>query len=115
MKISQWNALGLQNETGMEHLHHQKSHNTDVCGTPDEMFYLPELFGFQKCGKKIESNVLSWITTRRDIHHAAIQLLNKIDEDLNVYFEHVVRVKGYAMPPRDWNEAKEIYDTIISA
>lgn len=51
---------------------HKLTNELKMFGIPDEMFYFPEHFGFQKCVKKVESNVLSWIT-QRDNHHKALQ------------------------------------------
>ena len=93
----------------------RKSRHARVTWMPDELYYMPELYGYQQRGLRINSNVLPWVWNQRVIHGEADNVLNEIDEDLHSYFRYVVDQLGISLPPRDWVEAKTIYNTIISA
>ena len=60
----------------------RKSRFTKVHGIPDELFYLPEVYGYQKFGAKINDDVIPWILNQRDIHSKAVNVLNECDEDM---------------------------------
>ncbi|XP_065680522.1 uncharacterized protein LOC136094498 [Hydra vulgaris] len=91
----------------------RKTRHANVHGIPDEMFYLPELYNYQQCGVNINDDILSGILSQRDIHAEAYEILNKSDLQLVNYFKDVVNEKGLKMPPRNWDEARKIYNTII--
>ena len=101
--VEEWNTHSIR-----------KSRHTKVWGIPDEMFDLPELYGYQKCGRRVNNDVVEWILNQRDIHTEAFDILNQCNEEFTEYFKYVVNVRGFTMPPCDWDEARTIYDTIIS-
>ena len=45
----------------------RKSRANVIGGIPNEMFYLPEGFGFVECGKEISDSDIRNITQQRDI------------------------------------------------
>ena len=92
----------------------RKSRHTKVWGIPDEMFDLPELYGYQKYGRRVNNDAVEWILNQRDIHTEAFDILNQCNEEFTEYFKYVVNMRGFTMPPCDWDEARTIYDTIIS-
>ena len=92
----------------------RKSRHTKVWGIPNEMFDLPEIYGYQKCGRRVNNDLVEWILNQRDIHTEASDILNQCNEELIEYFKYVVNEMGFTMPPRDWQEARIIYNTIIS-
>jgi hypothetical protein len=93
----------------------RKSRHTKVWGIPNEMFDLPEFYGYQRCGRSVNNDVVEWILDQRDIHTEASGILNQCDEELTEYFKYTLKEMGFTMPARDWQEARKIYDTIISA
>lgn len=46
----------------------RKSRFTQVWGKPNEMFSLPELHGFKKCGKIIDDYHVEQLNNERDVH-----------------------------------------------
>ena len=93
----------------------RKSRHAKVCGIPDEMYYLSEFYGYEKRGKKVNDDVLRWVLNQRDIHDEAYGILNRCDGELVEYFRYLVAASGLTMPPRDWTDARNINNTIISA
>ena len=92
----------------------RKSRQASVCGIPDDMFFIPEIFGYKKFGRGVSDDTIDWILQQRNIHSEASDILDGCDDQFEEYFKYVIRTLGYSIPPRDWLEAREIYDRIMS-
>ena len=86
----------------------------EVAGIPDEMYSLPEYYGYKNCGTVISTEKINYILDEKDVHYEAHCLLNSCDEMLKQYFTHIIELVGIIMPPKDWAEARKIYHLIVS-
>ena len=93
----------------MEHTYYQKIAIYKSVGIPNEMFDLPEIYGYQKCGTRVNKDHVEWILSYRDIHTEASNILNQCNEELTEYFKYELNVMGFTVPARDWQEARIIY------
>ena len=91
----------------------RSSRNSQVSGVPDELFFLPQTRGYSIRGKQLSSNEINHILNQRNVHEEAQIVLNQEDFELVTYFKYVVANENLMYPPRDWNEARVIYETII--
>ena len=81
---------------------------------PDEMYFLPEYYGYKNCGIVI-SREKNYILDEKDVHCEADCLMNTCDELLKQCFTHIIELVGIIMPPKDWAEARNIYNLIVSS
>ena len=93
----------------------RKSRHCQVSGVPDELYLLPETRGYSDCGKPVSTNEVRWILDQRDVHREANSVLSNNNKKLFSYFTYVVTSLNLNMPPRDWQEARFIFQTIINA
>ena len=91
----------------------RKSGEHVVGGIPNQMFFLPESFGFQDCGKTVTVEDLNHIEDINDISTDAIAS-NMCDSDLFDYLKYVVASKNLVWPPNNWDEAEFLFDSLIA-
>ena len=79
------------------------------------MYVLPEYYGYKNCGIVISTEEINYILDEKDVHYEAHCLLNSCDEMLKQYFTHIIELVGIIMPPKDWAEARKMYNLIVSS
>ena len=99
--LKQWNS------------HHiRRSQNHTISGVPDEMYYLPENFGYEHRGLVIDDEHINNILQRKNIYEETNNV-TEAHEDLQDYFWHVVNCEKLPFPPTTWEEATMIFKRII--
>ena len=88
----------------------RKSNRTNAYGIPDELYLYPESRDYVQCGKNI-TKILHY----RDVHTDAGNINKRFDQNLLDYFNYVLQEHHMSYPPRDWNEAKGMYESIIES
>ena len=78
-----------------------------VAGIPDETYFLR--------GIVLSTEKINFILDERDINYEAHCLLYTCDDFLQQYFTYVIELLGITMPPKDWAEARKIYDVTVSS
>ena len=73
------------------------------------------IMDIKKCGIVVSTEKINYILDEKDVHYEAHCLLNTCDKLLKQYFTHVIELVGIIMPPKDWAEARKIYDLIVSS
>lgn len=92
--------------------HYIRSQPRIISGVPNEMYYLPENFGFLKCGIEIDNHDINTVLEQRDVFTDANNAI-MTDEDLEKYFRYVVMCEKLSFPPNTWDEARQVFKTII--
>ena len=84
------------------------SRNSQVSGVPDELFVLPQT----QCVENnyLQMKLITFLTTGMSTKK---HKLNQEDFELVTYCKYVVANENLMYPPRDGNEARVIYETII--
>lgn len=90
----------------------RKSNRTNVYGIPDELYLFPESRGYVQYGKKTDPEVND-ILHYLDLHTQAGNINKRFDQNILDYIKYVLQEHHMSYPPRDWNEAKEMYGIII--
>ena len=99
--LKQWNS------------HHiRRSQNHTVSGVPDEMYYLPENFGYEHWGLVISDEHINNILQQKNIYEGANNVA-EAHEDLQDYFWHVVNCEKLPFPPTTWEEGSMIFKRTI--
>ena len=80
----------------------------------DEMYFLPEHYGYKNCGIVISREKINYILDEKGVYYEAHCLMKTCDELLKQYFTHIELV-GVIMLPKDWTKARNIYDLIVSS
>ena len=91
----------------------RKSRCTVASGIPDELFFLPEIWGMLDCKVPVSRQAINGILNQRDVHYEALRDIDVDDEELIEYFHYVISTERLNYPPADWNEAKETYLKIV--
>ena len=92
----------------------RRSRRESSAGIPDVLFFRPGLSGHIDMKIEISDNRINALLNDRDIMTEAAQFIGECDEELVEYFVYVVHVKGLSYPPGNWEEAKNMYETIIN-
>ena len=100
--VEQWNR------------HRIRSQNHLVNGIPDEMYYLPENFGFEHRGIPLNERVLDEALNQRNVYEQGYDAI-QVDEDLREYFIHVVTDENLPYPPGNWSDGKVVFKRIIES
>ena len=113
-----WFAKLLQNELNCvkeEWNNHyiRRSNNCKVSGVPDELYYLPETRNYEDCGISVSEDEICSIVNESNIFQEAILAQSIDDDDLIEYFHYIVTEIEFEYPPRDWHNAKLMYEAII--
>ena len=96
-----------------------KSKKSQISGIPDELFSTPQLYGHVNCFKVVSLEEIDTLLQeyenryRKNIPNNAKEILNNHDPTLVEYFDYVIQEKQLNYPPRDWKEAKSMFETII--
>ena len=93
----------------------RKSNWTNVYGIPDELYLYPESHGYVQCGKNITDADVNDILLYRDVHIEAGNINKRFYDNILHYIKYVLQEHNMSYPPRDWNEAKGIYGSIIES
>ena len=80
----------------------------------DEMYFLPEHYGYKNCGIVISREKINYILDEKGVYYEAHCLMKTCDELLKQYFTHLELV-GVMMLSKDWAKARNIYDLIVSS
>ena len=91
----------------------RKSNDTVVGGIPNELYFIPEKFGYLDCGKAITNSDINRLTQQRDIFREGHLILSENDAELQDYFEYVIRNERLVYPPCNWSEGKTLFEQII--
>ena len=68
-----------------------------------------------QCGKNITDAEVNDILHYRDVHIEAGSINKRFDQSLLDYSRYVLHEHHVSYPPRDWNEAKGMYGSIIQS
>ena len=68
-----------------------------------------------QCGKNITDAEVNDILHYRDVHIEAGSINKRFDQNLLDYSRYVLLEHRVSYPPRDWNEAKGMYGSIIQS
>ena len=68
-----------------------------------------------QCGKNITDAELNDILHYRNVHTEAGNINWRCDQNLLDYIKYVLQEHHMSYPPRDWNEAKGMYGSIIES
>lgn len=92
----------------------RKSPQCTVYGIPNELYHLPQSFGYSNYGRLVNDEELN--NTGLDFHALELEAesLNKNDPLLLEYFMYVINLKEFHWPPLNWKEAEDIFDTVIA-
>ena len=93
----------------------RKSNCTNVYGIPDELYLYPESRSYVQCGKSITDAEVNDILHYRDVHSEAGNINKRFDQNLLDYIKYALQEHNMSYPPRDWNEAKGMYGSIIES
>ena len=93
----------------------RKSNRTNIYEISDELYLYPESRGYVQCGKNITDAEVDDILHYRDVHTEAGNINKWFDQNLLDYFNYVLQEHHMSYPPRDWNEAKGMYESIIES
>ena len=94
------------------HFIRQSRHDT-IPGVPDVLFHVPMLSGHENKKVLTTQEQLQNILNERDIFSEATEIMNNIDKDLEEFFQHVIQTEELPYPPKNWQDARNIYETII--
>ena len=93
----------------------RKSRNDSIPGIPDVLFYAPNAAGFVDKKIVIGENKIEDLLNERDIITESNNAIEEItDHELNEYFDYVIELEGLSFPPKNWTEAKELFNHLIS-
>ena len=108
-----------QSQDRMEQPQHKKVKNSQISGIPDELFSTPQLYGHVNCFKEFSLEEIDTLLQgyenrhRNNILNDAKEILNNHGPTLVEYFDYVIQEKQLNYPPRDWKEAKIMFETIL--
>ena len=91
----------------------RRSKSTKVAGIPDELFYLPESRGYNDQGIPQSRADIDRVLFQQNVHKEAEEALNIDDKELSEYFYYVINNEALTYPPRDWTEAKTLYEILV--
>ena len=103
----------------MEQPLHKKVKNSQISGIPDELFSTLQLYGHVNCFKEFSLEEIDTLLQgyenrhRNNILNDAKEILNNHGPTLVEYFDYVIQEKQLNYPPRDWKEAKIMFETIL--
>ena len=84
-----------------------------IPGIPDVLFFVPELSGCENKKIEIAEDDMENLLQERNIVLEAEPLLKERDEELTEYFNYVMIRRGLSYPPRNWQDARAMYEAII--
>ena len=58
----------------------RRSSYAKIAGNADEMYFLPEYYGYKNCGIVVSTENINHILDEKDVHYEAHCLLNTRDE-----------------------------------
>ena len=97
----------------------RKVKNSQISGIPDELFSTPQLHGHVNCFKEVSLEEIDTLLQeyenryRKNILNDAKEILHDHGPTLVEYFDYVIQEKQLNYPPRDWKEAKIMFETIL--
>ena len=89
----------------------RKSRNDVIGGIPNELFYLPERFGFQNCGLNVTHRDIYDIDGVRNVMERAIGI--HTDREIVEEFKNITRLENLTWPPHNWTEATTLFDKLL--
>eukprot|EP00111_Clytia_hemisphaerica_P020125 TCONS_00059303-protein len=84
-----------------------------IGGVPNELYNIPNSFGYVECGQVTREHDLNRIDQIDEIFDS-FQLKNSMDDDIKDYCEHVVASRNIPWPPSNWTNAEFLFDAIIA-
>ena len=97
----------------------RKSKKSQISGISDELFPTPQLHVHVNCFKEVSLEEIDTLLQeyenryRKNILDDAKEISNDHDPTLVEYFDYVIQKNQLNYPPRDWKEAKIMFETII--
>ena len=92
----------------------RRSNNSHVWGIPDELYYFPENWEFEDCGIEIGNDEIAAIETHTEIFEKEKEIEGERDDELIDYFKYIIEQYDFEYPPRDWEEGKKVFQTIMN-
>ena len=92
----------------------RRSRNDTIPGIPDINFYAPIISGFENKKVLISEDTIQNVLRERNVINEAAELERGDNADLTEFFQYVVHMEALSYPPKNWNEARFMYQTIIS-
>ena len=91
----------------------RKSHEDVVAGIPNQLYYIPEYFGFENCGFETSEEVIENID---GIEHIEENWVGDADLDHNTvrYFRSILERNNLYWPPVNWQDAVHIFDVLLT-
>lgn len=74
---------------------------------------MPQGSGHHSCGVHVSSDGIDSKPYQQDIHAQADTAMNVNDDDTVDYFRYVVSEENLEHRPRDWMQAKVMYEKIL--
>ena len=92
----------------------RKSRHDTVAGVPDILFHIPTSANFEDQKVVINGQQIQNLLDERDIFSEATEVIESSnDEILTSFFKYVVETEQLSIPPRNWQEARVIYEGLI--
>ena len=90
----------------------RKSHEDVIGGIPNQLFYIPEYFGFQNCGLEVIEDI-SNINGIENVIERRYSGADTTDEELVGYFHNILQNEQLLWPPESWSHAVKIFNTLL--
>ena len=91
----------------------RKSHEDVIGGIPNQLFYIPEYFGFQNCGLEVTEEDISNIDGVENVIERRYSVADTTDEELVGYFHNILQKEQLLWPPESWSDAVKLFDTLM--
>lgn len=101
----EWNSHYIRGQT----------RNDTVPGIPDILFHAPTISGYENQGNELINERVENLLAQRDIISEGREIMNTMDVELEDYFNYVIETENLPYPPANWQDAKQMYLTIINA
>ena len=92
----------------------RRSRHDTIPGIPDVLYHLPALLGHENEKVIITPEQLHNLLNERNIILEATEVMSNNDEDLEQFFNYITQTEDFTYPPKNWQEARVIYETIIN-
>ena len=91
----------------------RRSKEHTIPGIPEELFLLPERYGFRECGMFVNKDAIETVTGSMDMYKDGESAMKRSDPNLVSYFEYIVNFERLQYPPLNWKDAQVMFMTII--
>ena len=91
----------------------RRSNNCMVWGIPDELYYFPENWDYNECGIEVDENELSILENETNVFQDELEIETG-DKELFIFFSYIIEQYQFEYPPRDWTNARIMFETIVN-